>query len=376
MMVRMIGVVLIIVAMVGIGCKSVNTTSAILHNQSGRYDLAIETANAALVENPNDAEAEFQLGIAYSYLDSVGEAYGHFARASELDPKREKDARNNIQSNFARHYNVALNLLQDDDYPGAAEEFEKSTLADPTESKGFFHLGTTYTLLGDADSERGDDEAATAYYNKAVVCFDRVLELANPSEKNYVDALSYAGQVLAKAGKPEEAVSRFNRLVEEDPTNYRVIEKIGYDRLEAKDWNGAAIFLGLAAQARAKIGAEDFNLFYNMGVAYFQMGKGDDATGTPVDTEALTKSVEYYSEALNLNPDEPQTIRNIVVAYVFMEDWRMAGEWGERYVGVAPDEPDGWRLLTRCYNELGDKEKARRCELRYDELRQRGSSTE
>jgi tetratricopeptide (TPR) repeat protein len=371
MLVRMIGAILILVALVGVGCKSVNTTSAILHNQSGRYDLAIETANAALAENPNDAEAEFQLGIAYSYLDSVGAAYEHFVRSYELEPKREKDARNNIQSNFARHYNVALNLLQDDDYYNAAVEFEKATLADPTEAKGFFQLGTTYTFLGDEAGSEGME-----YYDKSVVCFDRVLELANPSDVHYIDALSYAGQVLAKSGKPEEAVSRFNRLVEEDPTNYRVIEKIGYDRLDEKDWKGAAVFLDLAAQARAKIGAEDFNLFYNLGVAHFQLGKGDETAGIPKSEEELTKSIEYYESALDLNLDEPQTIRNIVVAYVFLEDWRMAAEWGERYVGVAPDEPDGWRLLTRCYNELGDKEKARRCELRYDELRQRESSTQ
>jgi len=371
MMVRMIGAILVVVALVAAGCKSVNTTSAILHNQSGRYDLAIETSNLALAENPNDAEAEFQLGIAYSFLDSVGAAYTHFSRAAELEPKREKDARNNIQSNFARHYNVGLNLLQDDDYHGAAEEFGKATEADPTEASGFYQLGTTYTFLGD-----NNEAMAVEYYDKSVVCFDRVLELSNPSDQHYVDALSYAGQVLAKSGKPEEAISRFNRLVEEDPTNYRIIEKIGYDRLDEKDWKGASIFLILASEARAKISAEDFTLFYNLGVANFQMGKGDSGADVPTNPEALTASVEYYQEALKLNPDEPQTIRNIVVAYVFLEDWRMAAEWGERYVGVSPDEPDGWRLLTRCYNELGDKNKARRCELRYDELRQRGSSTE
>jgi tetratricopeptide (TPR) repeat protein len=364
MKVRIIGASVLVIAFFLAGCKSVETTSAILHNQSGRYDLAIETANQALADNPNDAEAEFQLGIAYSHLDSVALAYEHFSRAKELDPKREEMVANNIQSNFARHYNVALNLLKDDDYEGAAVEFEKSTLADPMEPKGYFQLGTTHTRLGDDNPEK-----AVEYYTKAVPCFDKVLELANPSDKAYVDALKYAGQVLAKAGRPEEAVSRFNRLVEEDPTNFDVIEDIGYGRLDAKDWKGAAVFLDLAAQARAKIGVEDFNLFYNLGVAHFQMGKDGDP-------EALTKAVEYYQQALELNPDEPLTIRNVVVAYVYAEDWRNAAEWGERYVLVQPDEADGWRLLTRCYNELGDKEKARRCELRYNELMKSGSGSE
>ena len=363
MKVRMIGTTVLVIALFLAGCKSVETTSSILHNQSGRYDLAIETATQALADNPNDAEAEFQLGIAYSHLDSVALAYEHFTRAKELDPKREEMAANNIQSNFARHYNVGLNLLKDDDLAGAALEFEKATLADPTEPKGFFQLGSTYALLGDSDPDNVE------YYDKAIPCFDKVLELANPADKSYVDALKYAGQVLAKSGKPGEAVSRFNRLVEEDPTNYEIIEKIGYGRLDENDWKGAAVFLDLAAQARAKIGVEDFTLFYNLGVAHFQMGKAGDP-------ESLSKAVEYYQEALELKPDEPSTIRNVVVAYVYDEDWRNAAEWGERYVGVEPDEPDGWRLLTRCYNELGDKEKARRCELRYNELIKSKSGSE
>ncbi|UCH84889.1 MAG: tetratricopeptide repeat protein [Candidatus Latescibacterota bacterium] len=361
-MIRIIGTVLIVAGLFLAGCKSVETTSSILHNESGRYDLAIETANEALAKNPNDAEAHFQLGIAYSYLDSVGMAYDHFMKSSELDPKRKQDVENNIQSNFAKHYNRALNLLKDDDLLGAAEEFEKASAANPMEAKGYFQLGTTYTQLGNQNPDNPE------YYEKAVPNFDKVLELSTPSEKYYIDALSYAGEVLAKAGKPEEAISRFNRLVEEDPTNYRVIEKIGYERLEAQDWKGASVFLDLASKARAKIGAEDFNLFYNLGVANFQMGKGDEAAGVAADPDALAAAIQYYEKGLELEPNEPTTIRNITVAYVVQEDWRQASIWGERFVGVKPDDEDGWRLLARIYNEMGEKDKARQCSARYDEL--------
>jgi tetratricopeptide (TPR) repeat protein len=365
-MIRTIGALVVVAGLFLAGCKSVETRSAILHNQAGRYDLAIERANEALALNPDDAESHFQLGIAYSYLDSVGLAHGHFTKSAELDPKRAEDVENNIQSNFAKHYNRALNLLKDDDLTGAAEEFGKATEADPTEAKGYFQLGTTYTQLGNKNPDNPE------YYEKAVPNFDKVLEISNPSEKNYIDALSYAGEVLAKSGKPEEAISRFNRLVEEDPTNYRVIEKIGYDQLENQDWKGAAVFLDLAARARAKISADDFNLFYNLGVANFQMGKGDEESG--IDPEALAASIDYYQKGLEIQPDEPTTIRNITVAYVVGEDWRQASTWGERFVGVKPDDEDGWRILARIYNELGEKDKARQCSARYDEILRAKSS--
>jgi tetratricopeptide (TPR) repeat protein len=349
------------------GCKSVETTSAILHNQSGRYDLAIKTANEALAQNPNDAEAEFQLGIAYSKLDSVGLAYEHFRKAAKIDPKREELSENNIQSNFARHYNAALNALKDDDNESAAREFAKSIEADPVDPRGYSQLGTVYTRMADRSE---DSTMADGYYNEAVENFDKVLELAKPQDKQYVDALRMAGEILAKQGRAQEAASRFNRLVEEDPTSYKAIEDIGYDLVNSKDWKGAALFLDLAAQARSKIGADEFNLYFNLGVVYFNVGK------EARDAATLDKAVKYYEKALAINPNDVPTVRNLMVVYVLTENWRSAAEWGERFVALSPDDIDGWRTLTRAYNELGDTEKAHRCELRFDELRKRGGGSQ
>jgi tetratricopeptide (TPR) repeat protein len=360
-------VMIALVAAMGAGCKSVETTSAILHNQSGRYDLAIKTANEALAANPNDAEAEFQLGLAYSYLDSVGLAYTHFRKSAQIDPNREKDVQNNIQSNFAKHYNKALNSLKEDDQLAAAAEFERSIEADPVDEKGYSQLGIVYARLGDHST---DSTQSLEYYNKAVAAFDKVLELAKPGDKPYLDALKYAGEILAKTGRAEDAASRFSRLVEEDPTTYSAIEDIGYDLVNAREWKGAALFLDLAAQARAKLGHDDATLFFNLGVVNFNLGKDNK------DPATLAKAVEYYEKALALNPTDAQTVRNGMVVYVYMENWRGAAEWGERYVALVPDDIDGWRTLTRAYYELGETEKAHRCELRYEELRKRGSGTQ
>ena len=54
-----------------------------------------------------------------------------------------------------------------------------------------------------------------SYYDRALEEFDKVLELSTPADKQYIDALSSAGQVLAEMGRPQDAVSRFNRLIEE-----------------------------------------------------------------------------------------------------------------------------------------------------------------
>ena len=333
------------------GCQSVATFSAKLRNQEGSYLKAIELANEGLRSNPNDAEAYFQLGVSYSQLDSVDLAFEKYMKAVELDPKKEKMVNDNIKHNYAKHYNLAKKAFNKENFTESAKEFKMSTMSDPRQSIGFYNLGVSYSRLGEEDS---------TYYNKALVALDKVLELSNPTEKHYIDALRSTGRVLAKIGRVDEAVSKFNRLVEEDPTNYNVVEALGVEEMKKEDWQGAAVFFDLAARARAKIDAEDFNLYYNLGVVNFKMREENP--------EAARKAVDYYKKALELNPDEPQTMLNIVYAYFGLKDWMQAAIWAEKYVAIVPDGEKGWQILALSYSELGDKDKARTCSIKYEEI--------
>jgi tetratricopeptide (TPR) repeat protein len=329
----------------------VATTSAKLRNQEGNYDMAIELCQQALADNPDDAEAYFQMGIAYSYLDSVGLAYKNFVRATELDPKKKADADNNIQHNFAKHYKLGQSAFNREDYPVAAEEFGFAADADPTQSVAYYNLGVAYARIAREDS---------TYHALAITELDKVLEMSNPSEANYVKALQVAGRELVEDGRPEEAEERFSRLIEEDPTSYNVIQDIGNDLLNAGEWRGAVIFLKMAADARSRIDADDFTLYYNIGAALYNLRKEDP--------NAASEAIAYYEKALDLNEDEPQTVFNISVAYVSMEDYANASEWLERYVTLLPADSKGWRLLARCYSETGDRDKAREAMARFEAL--------
>ncbi len=346
----------VLAAFVIAGCQSVATTSAKLRNQEGNYELAIDLARQALADNPNDAEAYFQLGVSYSFLDSVAYAYDNFVKAMELDPKKKKDAENNIQHNFAKHYKLGQSAYKREDFQTATEEFVLAVSADPTQAVGYYNLGVSYYSLAKEIDEK--------YYEDAIEALDKVLELSNPSEANYVNSLSFAGKALAAAGREDEARERFERLIEEDPTSFAVIETIGNDLLTQKQWKGAAIFLEMSAEARSKIGAEDFNLYYNIGVAHYSM--------RDEDPDEVRKAIMFYERALDLQEDEPQTIFNIVVAYISIEDWYGAIEWSEKYASIKPDDYRGWQLLARCYSEIGEKDKAREAMQRFEELREQG----
>ncbi|NIM19264.1 MAG: tetratricopeptide repeat protein [Candidatus Latescibacteria bacterium] len=335
------------------GCKSVATTSAILRNQEGNYDLAIGYAKQALQENPRDAEAYFQLGISYSNLDSVALAYENFQKSVELDPsdKRKELAENNIKHNYSKHYNSGQAAFQDKEYNAAAEEFIAATQADPRQSVAYYNLGVAYSRLAAEDS---------TYHERSIEALEQCLEKSTPDQSHYIDALGLVGRELAEVGRVEEAVSRFNRLVEEDPANYDVIERLGVQRFNNQDWKAANMFLKMAADARIKIGAEDFKLYYDLGrVNYFMREE---------DPEALNRAIYYYEKALELETEDAQTMMNLIIAYMAKEDWSSGIAWGEKYINIWPDDERGWRLLSMSYSKIGDKEKARQCAEKYAEI--------
>jgi tetratricopeptide (TPR) repeat protein len=328
------------------------TTSGTIYNQNGQYPEAVVILKKAIAKDPKDSKAHFQIAFAYSKLDSVALAYEHFMKAKELDPKKANDVADNIASNYARHYKVAQNAFVRDDFASAAAEFGLATQADPTQASAHYNLAVTYSRLAESDS---------TYHEKALAEADKVLELSNPTEANYTKALQLAGRQLVELGRADEAVARFSRLIEEDPSKYQVIEEIGNDLVTDQNWKGAEVFLKMAADARTKVGKEDFTVYYNLGVADFNLRKEDPAK--------IDEAIGYYEKALGVQPDDPSTVFNLMVAHMAKEDWSNASVWGEKYASLSPSDPKGWQYLARCYSELGDKDKATEALARYQQLR-------
>jgi tetratricopeptide (TPR) repeat protein len=364
--------------MAAFGCQSVATTSAKLRNQEGNYELAIKLAQEAIAKNPKDAEAHFQLGVSYSYLDSVALAYEHFMKAKELDPEKAADVDNNIQSNFAKHYKLGQSSFNRSDMKTAVSEFELATKANPTQAIAYYNLAAAYQRLAQSESSSGvvatprdttgaavtppESPEVVQMHKQALAAADKVLSLSNPTEANYTKALRIAGEELIVLHREDEAGQRFKRLIDEDPASYKVIEDIGTEELDQKNFKAAAEFLKLAAKARERVGAPDAKVYYNIGVSLYNLRKEDRSH--------IDEAISYYQKALDITPNDPDTVFNILVAYAAKEDWSDAAQWGEKYVTVNPSDANGWKLLARSYSELGDRDKAEEAMKRFDMLKQ------
>jgi Tfp pilus assembly protein PilF len=329
-----------------------HTRSGWVYIQNSQWPEAVRELKLAIQEDPKDDKAQFGLGIAYANMDSVAAAYKSFMITKQLDPKKAHDCDNNIQSLYAKHYKLGQNAFNQQNYPTAAREFEMATLADPKQSGGHYNLAVSYERIAEKDS---------TYYDKTLAEADQVLALAPMTDPNHMRALQLAANTLVFLGKPDDAVARMQKTIDEDPSKYQLVEDMGNDLMQQKKWAGAASFLKLAADARSKVSADDANLLQSIGICEFNMGKTDPAH--------LDEAVTWYQKSLDVGGDNKDTVFNMMAVYVRKADWENAALWGEKSVALDPNNADTWRILAKSYTELGQDEKANDALAHYTTLK-------
>lgn len=331
-----------------------HTRSGTVYVQNGQWKEAIRELKLAIADDPEDDKAHFMLGVAYSNMDSVAQAYEHFMKAKELEPKKARDCDNNIESNYAKHYKLGQTAFNQQNFPTAAHEFEMATLASPKQSGGHYNLAVTYSRLALGDS---------TYYAKTLAEADKALELTSSTEPNHMHALQLAANTLVHLGRPEEAVARMRKTIDEDPSKYQMVEDMGNDLMtqDPPQWAGAALFLKLAAEARSKISADDPLVLQNIGICEFNLGKTDPAH--------LDEAVVWYQKSLDVGGDNKDTVFNMMAVYVKKADWENAALWGEKSVALDPNNAETWKVLAKSYTELGQDDKAAEAFAHYQTLK-------
>lgn len=351
---------LVIALLVFYSCKSVETTSAMLHNQHKNYEKAIEMAILALEKNPNDAEAHFQLGISYSYTEKMGEAYDEFMSAAGLDPNKQGDAENNIKHNWAKHFNNGVSEFQSENFEGASKEFDLATEADPRQIKGWLNLAKVYNTLAKED---------TTYLENTYKAVDTLMAKTTRDDENYGNVLALAGRVMIRRGMTEEAIKIFEDLMFDDPTNFETVEEVGMGFLDRDDFEHAAQFFEMAVRGRRQTESESFDIHYNMGITYYNIAIKVQKEDSIRAIEVFMKAIDAYQEARTMRPDDRQANYSLLLTYYQAGFYDEAIAEGQRYTTeIAPEEPRGWQILSLSYNKRGMKIKAEEAFQKYREL--------
>ncbi len=327
-------------------CKSVETTSAMLHNQTGNYEEAIVQAKLGLEKKPNDAEACFQLGISYSYTEEMALAYEYFTRAAQLDPKRQKLIEDNIRSNWARHFNAGIAEFQGENLEGAAVEFGEAVDADPRQLKGWLNLAKAYNSLAAEDS---------TYWEKAYLVADTLMALVTDDDQDYGKVLELVGKVLVVKGETDTAYEIFERLMRDDPVNAEIVEKVGNQYLLDEEWENAVKFFDMAADGRRATDTESFDLYYNIGRCHLSL-------------DQYLLSADAFQSSLIIEPENKAAHYSLLVAYYSGEFWDESIMQGQIYTEKFPDDAKGWQILSLGFSKKGMKIKAEEAARKYQEI--------
>ena len=163
--------------------------------ESGDYQVALAVFEAAVAAEPDDAQAQNNLGQTLVRLERLNEALPHFEAATRLDPDR-----------WAYRFNLAHALGDPGSWHRAVEQYRRAAELFPED------YATRYNL-GRALHKRADYRAAVEAYLEAIA-------LA-PGEPTFYLSLAQSYEALAR---PADVISAYARYLDLEPDSTRADE--------------------------------------------------------------------------------------------------------------------------------------------------------
>ena len=224
-----------------------------------RLGDAENIGQSAVAHWPQDAELQHWLGLVYF-------KQGRNTKALEL----LRGAENLNDSQFDIHFDTALVLLSDNQYPAAVNELEKALKLDPKAALAHVLLGRAYQN--------------TNRTVQAIEQFQTALRLDPKIPLGHY----HLGFAYASLGRNQQAIAEYEKEVIRAPDNPSVQYQLGHCLLEAGEWKSAIAHLKRAAE----FDPQDSGAAYDLGKALLLQG----------DTEAAVVTLRH---AIELKPADP-----------------------------------------------------------------------
>jgi tetratricopeptide (TPR) repeat protein len=156
--------------------------------EEGRYEAAIQDFQKAILAEPKDYTAHFNLALAFGFLDRDVEGIAAYRKALDLKPKL-----------YEAELNAGILLMRQKRPAEALPLFEDAAAQKPEEFRPRHYLARAYL--------------ETSAYDRAEAAYRRALELDAKSAESEI-GLAHA---LAAQGKLADAVPHFRQAAQIDP---------------------------------------------------------------------------------------------------------------------------------------------------------------
>lgn len=169
-----------------------------VYYQGGRYQEALEPLQTIVRKHPDDTDAHYILGNTYHKLDRHKEAAEEFKQVARLEPK-----------NSTAYYNLGNEYTHLGKLKEAAESYQQAVNLEPKNAPTRLNLALIYLRLQ-------DDQRALEECRQAVSL-----------SPNYGEARYVLGLIYLKNGNREESLAQYNAIKGSQPDLARdLYEKI------------------------------------------------------------------------------------------------------------------------------------------------------
>lgn len=316
------------------------------------YPALEKKFEAALKEDSNLAEADYNLGVLKERQGKKQEAVAHYQSALRKKPTLKQAA-----------LNLAVMMQNDGDVGGAVEIYKKILASFPDDGSARARLAEIYLAQGDHDRAMQlarealirEPKTLTAYkvmmrsnLDRGQLSMARLVALrAMKLDENDPELYYTVGQIFLKEKSREKAMLQFKRSVEVAPNFLPAHVVLAKMAMENEDYAGAEEHLRKILQADAKNAAAHVDL----GVAYKGMGQFD-------------KALQEYEVAEKLDPELPAIYLNKgVIIHRYKDGPEKGIELYKKYIalsGTVSSEAQVFKLIDEAQNVIKQKEDEQR----------------
>ncbi|PJZ68878.1 anaphase-promoting complex, cyclosome, subunit 3 [Leptospira perolatii] len=319
------------------------TILGVIHDEAGRYPQAIERFQKAILYDPKNVHAYYNLTLAYKHSGQFTDARATALKAKEIAPDDPRVALlagnlfNEINDPDAAIeaykeglasspddpqliYNLALSYYKKGEIPQAEEQFKQVTL----KSKGGKLAALSNSYLGNIAYNRGNYVEAEHYFREAATI--------SPNDAKFLYNLAV---VLKKNGKNEESVKYLEMAKQAGATDPELFRAIA-DSFEKMNLGEQSID---ALQKSLKYNPNDIDTLFQLAETYYNRGDllaaeetyrrivsstpGDSFTETALlNLGVVLDQMERYGEAvtalnrvLDINPKNAKAYYNLGLVY-------------------------------------------------------------
>lgn len=362
------------------GCRSAQTTSAILYIEQLQYDKAVKVLHEALEYNPEEADAFYYLGEAHSklaeqavqdnkYLEAKKNyemAYGYYLRARELRPREfGESVAEALLHNYTLRSNDARRELGGDYYEAAEGYYRLAYAALPDSISPIKNIARM--KIKQAAEKNNDPELL----GEALTLLEQVLE-ARPEA---YDLQADKANVLGRLGRNDEANAIYDKLLADHPDDTAlIIDMANLAAQDAKLERAADLYVRLI-----KLVEEDGNPENDGDLKTWMVQAADWYSIRTI--HRYDDAIDLYKRALQLElTPEEKTMSGRLLAHYFygsmlkrdaeneadpvtkadlqaraLAQFREGVDVGNALIEAYFNNVEGYQFLALCQKEMGDE---------------------